>query len=148
MNTSEGESWDPNKFDSMKTPRSEHTCAEHNGTLFVIGGKDSESKVLNSVEVLDMISEEREWKYGPPLPPNFDVKDCHVLKYEYDLYLIGGDGNVLLLDSNGTQWNSVDNVTIEKKAWNFLPAAKIKAGKCLRGKLFKELVILFLTICT
>jgi len=78
-----------------------------------------------------MLSEEGEWKDGPLLE-NFEVKDCQVLKYEYDLYLIGGDGTVLLLDSSGTQWIPY-NVTIEKRAWKFLPAAIMKTGNCLRA---------------
>ena len=137
LDTSESESkWDHKKFGSLKNPRSEHTCAEHNGKIFVIGGKDSKSEVVPSVEVLDMMSEKREWKSGPLLPPNFKAYDCHVLKYEYDLYLIGGDGTVLLLDSNETQWTR-HNATIEPRTWNFLPAAKIKAGNCLNGELSK-----------
>ena len=143
LDTSESESkWDSKKFDSIKTPRSEHTCAEHNGKIFVIGGKDSNSEVLPSVEVLDMMSEKRDWISGPLLPPNFKAYDCHVLKYEYDLYLIGGEGTVLLLDSNGTQWIT-HNVSIEKRAWNFLPAAKIKAGNCLKGEVL-IIVLLYL----
>ena len=135
LDTSENETnWDPIRSDSMKTPRSEHTCAEHNGTIIVIGGKDNESKVLNSVEVLDMMSEKWEWKYGPLLPANFEVKNCKVLKYEYDLYLIGGNGTIVILDSNGIQWNThAHNATMEHKTWNFLPAAKMKAGNCLKG---------------
>ena len=141
-----GSKWDPAKFDSLNNPRSEHTCAEHNGTIFVIGGKDSESKVLNSVEVLDMLSENRKWENGPPLPENFEVHGCNLLKYEYDLYLICGDGTVLLLDSNSDRWIP-HNVTIEQRAWNFLPAAKIKAGKCLKGETFNYFLILPTKIC-
>ena len=103
----------------------------------MIGGKDSESNMLISVEVFDMMSEEREWREGPPLPANCTVKECHVIKYEYDLYLIGGDGAVLLLDSKGTQWTR-QNRKIEPKTWNFLPAAKIKAGNCLKGEIFND----------
>ena len=144
MDTSKSESkWDPAKFDSMNIPRGEHTCAEHNGTIFVIGGKDSESKVLNSVEVLDMLSENRKWENGPPLPENFEVHGCNLLKYEYDLYLICGDGTVLLLDSNGAQWTHKKNASTEHKTWNFLPAAKMKAGNCLKGEIFKDFLILF-----
>ena len=131
-----GSKWNSTKFGSLKNPRSEHTCEEHNGTIFVIGGKDSESNMLISVEVFDMMSEEREWKEGPPLPTNFEVKECQVLKYEYNLYLIGGDGIVLILDSNETQWTR-HNATIEPRTWNFLPAAKIKAGNCLIGEISK-----------
>ena len=117
----------------MKNPRSEHTCAELNGKIFVIGGIDRNSKELKSVEVLDVLS--REWDNGPVLPENFQVKGCHVLKFEYDLYLIGGNGTVLVLGSNGTEWIPL-NATIEPRTWKFLPAAKIKAGHCLKGKIF------------
>ena len=38
---------------------------------------------------------------------------------------------------------SEHNVSIEKRAWNFLPAAKIKAGNCLKGEVL-IIVLLYL----
>ena len=118
----------------MKNARSKHTCTEGNGKIYVIGGIDRNSKDIKSVEVLDVLS--RKWDNGPVLPENFEVKGCHVLKFEYDLYLIGGNGTVLVLGSNGTEWIPL-NATIEPRTWNFLPAAKIKAGNCLIGEISK-----------
>ena len=120
-------------YSDMRVPRSDHVCAEFNGSIYVIGGKQNNSAVLNSVEILDLLS--RNWASGPDLPEQFEVTGSHIFKYLYKLYLIGGNGQVLFLDANKAEW--IIHTTIGHRVWSFLPSAFMKAGHCLSGMIIK-----------
>ena len=121
--------WNDTIFGPLKIPRSHHACAEHNGKVYVMGGRNEENPAgLRSVEILDLQS--RNWSDGPNLPKI--LNGSRALNYHGQLYVVGGsnsDGHILHLDPISDNWIKV-GTTESSGSFSWLPGQMIQAKDC------------------
>ena len=119
-------------------PRSHHACAEHNGKVYLIGGRNEQNPAgLSSVEILDI--ESGDWSEGPKLPKT--IYGSMALNYHGQLYVVGGsnsDGHILHLDPISDNWIKVRNtgstgyfsLAGSNISLSWLPGQMIQAKDC------------------
>ena len=110
-------------------PRNHHACAEHNGKVYLMGGRNEKNPDgLKSVEILDI--EGKRKIDGPNLPRR--LFDSMALDYHGQLYVVGGsnsDGKILHLDPISDNWIKV-GTTGSNGALSWLPGQMIQAKDC------------------
>ena len=125
----EENTWNDTKYGQLKIPRNKHACAEYNGKVYVIGGRNEQNPAgLRSVEILDV--ESGSWSDGANLPQT--LFDSMAINYHGQLYLLGGsnsDGKILHLDPISDNWIRI-GTTGSKRSRSWLPGQMIQAKDC------------------
>ncbi|ELT99870.1 hypothetical protein CAPTEDRAFT_133841 [Capitella teleta] len=70
----------------MITARYYHSSVYHNGHIYVVGGRFSETSYTAAVEALNMKTQE--WRELPSLP--VALTDCFTVSVSNNLYIVGG----------------------------------------------------------
>ena len=98
----------------LMVPRGAATAINHNGYIYVFGGKSFDNKVLNSVEMYDL--ETHVWDTTAVPPFQFPRYNASVVAFEGKIYLLGGRDNkdirreVEVYDPVQNNWSSAHDL--------------------------------------